>query len=107
MAEYMGISKDTVARIWKDHGLKPWKLDTFKVSTDLEALRLLMMASNNLCSNAHCTQVFGDLASGIAQLAPLNASIPVPSLHDLCAKIPQVAVVPPVTAPAAPAAAKP
>ena len=77
---------------------------TLKVSTDLEALRLLMMASNNLCSNVHCTQVFGDLASGIAQLAPLNASIPIPSLHDLCAKIPQVAVVPPVTA--APAAAK-
>lgn len=77
---------------------------TLKVSTDLEALRLLMMASNNLCSNVHCTQVFGDLATGIAQLAPLNASIPIPSLHDLCAKIPQVAVVPPVTAPAAPAA---
>jgi len=34
MAIRMGISKDTVARIWKDHGLKPWKLDTFKVSTD-------------------------------------------------------------------------
>ena len=82
---------------------------TLKVSTDLEALRLLIMASNNLCANVHCTQVFGDLASGIAQLAPLNASIPIPSLHDLCAKIPQVAVVPPVTAPApaAPAAAKP
>jgi len=81
---------------------------TLKVSTDLEALRLLMMASNNLCSNVHCTQVFGDLATGIAQLAPLNASMPIPSLHDLCAKIPQVAVVPPVTAaaPAAPALAK-
>jgi transposase len=34
MAQRMGISKDTVARIWKDHGLKPWKTDTFKVSTD-------------------------------------------------------------------------
>lgn len=30
----VGISHDTVARIWKDHGLKPWKTDTFKVSTD-------------------------------------------------------------------------
>jgi hypothetical protein len=79
---------------------------TLKISTDLEALRLLIMASNNLCANVHCTQVFGDLATGIQQLAPLNASIPIPSLHDLCAKIPQVAVVPPVTAPAAPAAAK-
>jgi transposase len=34
MAERFGIGKDTVARIWKDHNLKPWKLDTFKVSTD-------------------------------------------------------------------------
>lgn len=29
MAEHMGISKDSVAPIWKDQGLKPWKLDTF------------------------------------------------------------------------------
>ena len=34
LAKHVGISHDTVARIWKDHGLKPWKLDTFKVSTD-------------------------------------------------------------------------
>ncbi len=23
-----------MARVWKDHGLKPWKTDTFKVSSD-------------------------------------------------------------------------
>ena len=34
LAQRVGISQDTVARIWKDHGLKPWKLDTFKVSND-------------------------------------------------------------------------
>ena len=34
LAQRVGISHDTVARIWKDHGLKPWKLDTFKVSND-------------------------------------------------------------------------
>ena len=34
LAKRLGVSKDTVARVWKDHGLKPWKLDTFKVSTD-------------------------------------------------------------------------
>jgi transposase len=34
MAERHGISKDTVARIWKNHNLKPWKVDTFKISTD-------------------------------------------------------------------------
>ncbi len=34
MAERHGIGKDTVARIWRDHGLKPWRVDTFKISTD-------------------------------------------------------------------------
>jgi transposase len=34
LAKRLSISHDSVARIWKDHGLRPWKLDTFKVSTD-------------------------------------------------------------------------
>ncbi len=34
MAARHGIGKDTVARIWRDHELKPWKVATYKVSTD-------------------------------------------------------------------------
>jgi len=34
MAQRHGAGKDTVARIWRDHGLKPWKIDTFKISND-------------------------------------------------------------------------
>ena len=34
MAAQVGIGKDAVARIWSDHGLKPWKVDTFKISND-------------------------------------------------------------------------
>jgi len=34
MARRFGIGKDTVARIWRDHELKPWKVDRFKVSND-------------------------------------------------------------------------
>ena len=34
MAARHGISKDSVARIWRDHGLRPWKIDIFKVSKD-------------------------------------------------------------------------
>jgi transposase len=34
MAARAGIGKDAVARIWADHGLKPWKTDTFKLSND-------------------------------------------------------------------------
>jgi len=29
-----GIGKDAVARIWSDHNLKPWRTETFKLSTD-------------------------------------------------------------------------
>jgi transposase len=34
MAAHIGVGKDTVAQIWADHGLKPWKVDTYKVSND-------------------------------------------------------------------------
>jgi transposase len=34
MAARVGIGKDAVARIWADHELKPWKVDTFKISND-------------------------------------------------------------------------
>jgi transposase-like protein len=34
MAARHGIGKDTVARIWRKHDLKPWQTDTFKVSAD-------------------------------------------------------------------------
>ena len=34
LGEYLGIGKDTVARIWRDHNLKPWQVSTFKVSND-------------------------------------------------------------------------
>ena len=34
MAARHGIGKDSVARIWRDHNLKPWRTDRFKVSND-------------------------------------------------------------------------
>jgi transposase len=34
MAAHLGVGKDAVAKIWADHQLKPWKVDTFKVSND-------------------------------------------------------------------------
>src|SRR3954462_6882464 len=34
MAARARIGKDAVARIWSAHGLKPWKVDTFKISND-------------------------------------------------------------------------
>jgi len=32
MATRVGIGKDSVARIWTDHNLKPWKVEGFKIS---------------------------------------------------------------------------
>ncbi|MGL5824831.1 MAG: IS630 family transposase [Nocardioides sp.] len=34
MAARVGISHGAVAGIWKDHELKPWKVETFKISND-------------------------------------------------------------------------
>lgn len=34
LAAVAGVSKDTVGRIWDDHGLKPWRVDIFKISND-------------------------------------------------------------------------
>jgi transposase len=34
MAGHVGVGKDTVAKIWADHGLKPWRIETFKLSND-------------------------------------------------------------------------
>ncbi len=34
LAKRFGVGKDTIAQVWSDHQLKPWKVDAFKVSTD-------------------------------------------------------------------------
>jgi transposase len=34
LAARVGVGKDTVARIWADHNLKPWQVATFKISND-------------------------------------------------------------------------
>jgi transposase len=34
LAQRVGVGKDTVARVWREHRLRPWRRDTFKLSTD-------------------------------------------------------------------------
>ncbi|HEX6754742.1 MAG TPA: IS630 family transposase [Mycobacteriales bacterium] len=34
LAKRMGISHGAVAKIWRDHGLQPWRVATFKLSND-------------------------------------------------------------------------
>jgi hypothetical protein len=31
LAKRFGLGKDTIAKVWTDHNLKPWKVSTFKV----------------------------------------------------------------------------
>src|SRR5450759_1194493 len=34
LAKRFGIGKDAIARVWADHNLKPWRVDSFKLSND-------------------------------------------------------------------------
>jgi hypothetical protein len=34
MAEHAGVGKDTVARIWRARDIRPWRVETFKLSND-------------------------------------------------------------------------
>ena len=36
LAPRLGVDHATVAAVWKDYGVRPWKADTFKFSTDPE-----------------------------------------------------------------------
>jgi hypothetical protein len=81
---------------------------TLHAMTDLESFRLAAMAANQLCQNAHCTQVFTDLSNSIQKAAPIQLGLQIPSLSSLCANVPQITVAPPVTvAPTAPVTSTP
>jgi transposase len=36
LARELGVSRDTVARVWREYGVQPWRAETFKFSTDPE-----------------------------------------------------------------------
>ena len=38
LARHLGIGYGTVARVWRDHGIQPWRAETFKFSTDPELI---------------------------------------------------------------------
>ena len=42
MAKAMGVSKDTVRRVWRDNGLKPHRPNSFKVSNDPNLVETLV-----------------------------------------------------------------
>ena len=34
LAAHLGVGRETVRRVWAGHGLRPWRVDTFKLSND-------------------------------------------------------------------------
>jgi hypothetical protein len=78
------VGFETAAKVFTAH---PVPL-TLQAMTDVEALRLLIMASNKLCANAACTVVFADLANVAQTASPVP--LPIPSLQQLCSKIAQI-----------------
>jgi transposase len=47
LAQRFGLGKDTIAKVWADHNLKPWKVDTFKLSNDPRFEEKLAMSSGS------------------------------------------------------------
>ncbi len=86
------IAMGDFGKIVKEH---PVPL-TFKAATDIQALRLLVLKSNQLCSNPACTIVFADLANVAQTAAPIP--LPIPALSQICSKIGQLAPMLPAAA---------
>ena len=42
LARRIGVNRETVRRVWRDHGLKPWRVERFKLSIDFDFERKLV-----------------------------------------------------------------
>ncbi len=42
LAERLGVSRETIRRVWADHGIRPWRTETFKLSRDPDFERKLV-----------------------------------------------------------------
>ena len=54
MSAATGLSESTIGRIWREHGLKPHRVETFKLSNDPEFVEKLGAATPRLlCALIH------------------------------------------------------
>jgi transposase len=89
LADELGISHSTVARVWAEHDLKPWQTETFKFSTDpeLEA-RVRDVVGLYLDPPAHAIVLCVDEKSQIqaldrtAPMLPMQPGLPERRTHD-------------------------
>jgi hypothetical protein len=50
LAHELGVSNYTIATVWREHGLQPWRTETFKFSTDPELEPRSAMSSACTCT---------------------------------------------------------
>jgi transposase len=46
LARELGVSRDTIARLWREYGVQPWRVATFKFSTDPQLAAKVQAASH-------------------------------------------------------------
>lgn len=77
MAQATGVSKDTVQRVWRDHGLRPHRIKTFKVSNDPRfAEKLVDVVGLYLNPPEHALVLSCDEKSQIQALDRTQKSLP-------------------------------
>jgi transposase len=78
LAADLGVSHSTVARVWAEHDLKPWQVETFKFSTDPELqARIRDVVGLYLDPPAHAIVLCVDEKSQIQALERTQPSRPV------------------------------
>ncbi len=77
MAQAVGVSKDTVQRVWRDNGLKPHRIKNFKVSNDPQfAEKLVDVVGLYLDPPEHALVLSCDEKSQIQALDRTQKSLP-------------------------------
>jgi transposase len=51
LAHELGVSRDTIARIWREYGVQPWRAETFKFSTDRNSRPRSTTSSGCICTH--------------------------------------------------------
>jgi hypothetical protein len=76
MAEAVGVSKDTVQRVWSARGLKPHRVETFKLSNDPRFEKLVDVVGLYLNSPEKAIVLCADEKSSVQALDRTLASLP-------------------------------
>jgi len=69
LAKRFGVGKDTIAKVWADHNLEPWKVDTFKIQRPAlrgEAGRRCWALHEPACAVRRCCSNGGERPSSLS-----------------------------------------